>query len=194
MRPIILDYQPECRLGRMSPNMSPFSPSEMHDSNDIPTSVSLTFLKSRLRLTPGLPPWALDAAVGKIIDMLDGAWWRGLVSAAQQIGFSFFTFSQWYHPPPTTHLSHSTQFVTFFQTVGRIGATLTVLMCSSGSQTRNCLQFLQYYLYISHCQSSLSTPLPSKEEKLLKTRWYCLALTMTYYMENIYLELKVLLF
>ena len=136
---------------------------------------------------------SLNAVVGKSIDMLDGAWWRGLMSAAQQIGFCFFTFSRWYHPP-TTHLSHSTQFVTFFQSVGRIGATLTVLMCSSGSQTRNCLQFLQYYLYISHCQSSLSTPLPSKEEKLLKTHWYCLALTMTYYIENIYLELKVLLF
>ena len=50
MRPIILDYQPECRLERMSQNMSPFSPLEMHDSNDIPTSVSLTFLDFRLRL------------------------------------------------------------------------------------------------------------------------------------------------
>ena len=104
MRPIILDYQPECRLGWMSQNMSPFSPLEMHDSNDIPTSVSLTFLDFRLRLME--PPWTPGCSRWKNHCY---ARWCEVWCAGQQIWLCFFPVSQWYHP---THPA-STQYVTF---------------------------------------------------------------------------------
>ena len=150
-----------------------FSPLEMQDSNDMTTSVSLTFLEFRLRVTETWDLGPLDAAVGKkhCYARWCAAWclWANKSASVSLLSVSHIT----HH----SHHSHLTQHtVSDF-----LPLSLISLTCSSRTQTRNCLQFLQYYLYISHCQSSLSTPLPSKEEKLLKTHWYCLALTMTYY-------------
>ena len=134
----------------------------MQDSNDISTSVSHTFLKSRLTLTETRDLGTLDAAVGKSTDMLGSA--RYDVCRSKFNKYASVSLLSVSHITHHSHHSHLTQHtVSDF-----LPLSLISLTCSSRTQTRNCLQFLQYYLYISHCQSSESTPLPSKEEKLLK--------------------------